>query len=123
MPWNDDDPSALASLFTRDGVYQDLAFQQTWRGHRQIALWHSITHQGITGVRIKVTNAFRGGDHVAVQWTFSGTMRGAPASFTVPATTIMRLRHGRIVSDVDYYNRADLLKQSGLPADWTPPTS
>ena len=36
--------------------------------------------------------------------------------------TMLRLRGDRIVSNSDYYNVADVLRQSGLPPTWTPPT-
>jgi hypothetical protein len=52
--------------------------------------------------------------------TFHGHIKGAPSAFTVPAITVLRLNGSKIASDNDYYKFADVLRQSGLPADWSP---
>ncbi|MFI1368839.1 hypothetical protein [Streptomyces griseochromogenes] len=42
----------------------------------------------------------------------------------MPMTTLLNLEknHCLITSDEDHYSLAAFLSQSGLPADWTPPT-
>jgi ketosteroid isomerase-like protein len=65
---------------------------------------------------VTVKDAFSGGDQIAVSWTFSGTFTdqapftppysAAGKSFSVPATSLLTVRHGRITSVDDYYNLA-----------------
>lgn len=119
--WVGRDPAELGALFTVDGTYRDLAFEVTWRGPAEIATWKQITDRGISGLSVTVDDAFRDGDHVAIQWTFAGTLAGAPRAFSVPAATVLRLDGDLIAEDADYYNRAAILAQSGLPPNWTPP--
>ncbi|MEC3976577.1 nuclear transport factor 2 family protein [Amycolatopsis sp. H20-H5] len=119
--WSENRPDAMAALFTRDATYTDLAFGATWHGQAEIGQWVTKTHSAIKNARVKVSSFFRGDNQIAIQWTFSGMMPGATKPFAVPATTIMKLRGERIVTNADYYNLADLLKQSGLPADWAVP--
>ncbi|MGW5251113.1 ester cyclase [Streptomyces sp. NPDC004129] len=128
--WNTASPQKMAAMFTEDGVYQGNAFQVTMTGHAGVATWVAITEQGIKNAHVHVVDAFGEGDKIAVRWTFSGTDTGAfakdrPAtgkSFSVPATTVMDLKGGKIQHLTDYYNLADLLRQVGLPAGvWTPP--
>ncbi|WP_329384633.1 SgcJ/EcaC family oxidoreductase [Streptomyces sp. NBC_01716] len=122
--WNDADPQKMASLFTKDGTYEDFAFQGAFHGKEGVAMWVSLTHQSIRDAKVTVTDAFRTGDRVSIRWVFSGTDTGAFApdlpstgkSFAVPATTVMELRNGRIKRTSDYYNLADVLRQVGLPA-------
>ena len=38
----------------------------------------------------------------------------------MPAVTVLRLRGKLIRASDDYYNRGEILSESGLPADWTP---
>lgn len=49
-----------------------------------------------------------------ISWTFSGQVAGAPKPFSVPAITVLRLRGHQIVTDDDYYSKADVLSQSGF---------
>ena len=118
--WNGNRPADMAALFTTDATYDDLAFQASWRGTDQIAQWVGLTHSAIDRPDVRIDTAFRSGDRLAVTWTFSGQVRGAPRAFSVPVTTIMQLRDEQILHNSDYYNLSALLRQSGLPADWDP---
>ncbi|MFE7413199.1 ester cyclase [Streptomyces laurentii] len=127
--WNSSNPQKMAALFTKDGVYQDNAFQGTMRGTKGVADWVTMTAQTIGDAHVEIVDAFRDGDRIAVRWKFSGTESGDftkeyPAtgkSFTVPAVTIMDLKGDKIQHLTDTYNLADLLRQSGLPAGaWNP---
>lgn len=120
--WSKNQPDKMAALFTRDATYTDLAFGAAWHGQAEIGQWITTTHAVIKDARVKVSSSFRSGDQIAVEWTFSGVMPGATKPFAVPATTIMKLRGERIVTNTDYCNLADLLKQSGLPAEWPAPS-
>lgn len=118
--WNDNRPDELAELFSHDATYTDVALGVAWHGKAEIGQWVTNTHAGIKDVRVEVKSSFRSGDQIAIEWTFSGVMPGATKPFAVPAVTIMKLRGGRIYTNDDYYNLADVLKQSGLPAEWSP---
>lgn len=123
--WNSGEGQRLAALFTTDARYTDHAFGATFTGRDGVATWVSITNDSIDNAHVDVLSAFRAGNQVAIQWAFSGTLIGAPSPFSVPAVTILHLRKGKIASDDDYYNLADLLHQSGLSADTdlTPPAA
>lgn len=77
----------------------------------------------IDDVRVELVHAFRDGDSMAVQSFYSGHLEGAPRPFRVPMATVQRLRGNLVVDDTDHYNLADVLRQSGLPENWTPPAS
>lgn len=122
--WNAGSPERMAALFTEDGVYEDHAFQVVFRGRDGVAQWVSITTGAIDDTHVEVTGAFRSGDRIAVQWTFSGTdsaggLGGQPPtgkSFSVPAASIFEMKGNKIRRVDDYYNLADLLRQLGLPS-------
>lgn len=122
--WNSGDGQRMAALFTEDGVYEDFAFERRYQGREAIASWVSLTLQVIPDTRIEVTDAFRSGDRVAVEFVFSGTpgelVPGVPAtgrSFSVPGVSVFELRGGRLAQVSDYYNVDTLYRQIGL----TPP--
>lgn len=117
--WNTAAADDLASLFTARATYSDFAFGATFTGRAEIAEWVRITHRSIDNLDVEVTDAFRTSDRIAVRWTFSGQIVGAPKPFSVPASTVMEIRRGKITYNGDYYNLAEVLRQSGLPSDAT----
>jgi steroid delta-isomerase-like uncharacterized protein len=128
--WNNGSPERMAALFTDDGTYEDHAFQVAFHGKDGVAQWVSITTGAIDETHVEVTRAFRGGDRIAVEWTFSGKntaggLAGLPPtgkSFSVPAVSIFEMEGNEIRRVDDYYNLADLLRQVGLPSGaWVPP--
>jgi steroid delta-isomerase-like uncharacterized protein len=118
--WNNGQGQRLARLFTVDARYTDQAFGATFTGRDGVATWVGITQDSIENARVDLGSAFRAGNRVAIQWTFSGTLVGAPSAFALPAATVLRLHKGKIASNDGYYNLADLLQQSGLSADTDP---
>ncbi|MFF1338418.1 nuclear transport factor 2 family protein [Streptomyces sp. NPDC058290] len=120
--WNGTEPQALGALFTADGTYTDEAVAITFRGRTEISGWKARADSLIDNVRVTVRAAHRDGDRITVRAVYSGHLKGAPQPFAVPMTTLLDLdaNHCRIVSDRDHYSLATVLRQSGLPADWTP---
>ncbi|WP_432545012.1 nuclear transport factor 2 family protein [Kineococcus sp. SYSU DK002] len=118
--WNDADAQRLGSLFTGDGRYTDHAFGPTFTGPAGVQQWVANTHAGIADVRGDLRWAHKHGDEIVFSWYFSGHFRGAPEGFRVPAVTVITLRGNKIATNDDYYSHADVLAQSGLPADWQP---
>ena len=88
-----------------------------------MASWVELTVQNIPDAHGVILDAFRVGDRAAVQWIFSGTplqmgpVEGTGKSFSVPATSIFVLEGDRIRAVHDYYNRAEVFRQLGLPSD------
>jgi hypothetical protein len=119
--WETTDTRDLARLYTKDAVYTDRALTLVFRGRGGVTAWETGSHQLITNFGFEVTGGFRGRDEVVVEGVFSGQIVGAPRPFAVPAVTVLRLRGNLIRSSDDYYNRGEILSDSGLPADWTPP--
>ncbi|MGW6918181.1 nuclear transport factor 2 family protein [Kitasatospora sp. NPDC054939] len=121
--WNGSDPRALGALFTADGTYTDLAVGLTFHGRQEISGWKARADRLIDGVHVTVRATHRTGTRITVETTYAGHLKGAPEPFAVPMTTRLDLdARGRITADQDHYSLAAVLTQSGLPADWTPPT-
>ncbi len=126
--WNTADAKGMAELFTDDGVYQDFAFEARVEGKAGVAGWVTLTANAIPNARAVILDAFQTNDRVAVQWVFSGTplrLGNIPStgkSFSIPVTSVFFLEQGRIQTVADYYNRAEVFQQLGLPSDsWAIP--
>ncbi|WP_268220549.1 nuclear transport factor 2 family protein [Streptomyces sp. EMB24] len=121
--WTTGDTRDLARLYTRDAVYTDRALNLVFRGSKGVEEWETGSRQLIENLKFEATGGFRGGDGVVVEGVFSGRIVGAPRPFAVPLVTVLRLRGNLIQSSNDYYNRGEIVSESGLPADWAPPGS
>ncbi|MCM4079250.1 nuclear transport factor 2 family protein [Paractinoplanes hotanensis] len=121
--WRTTDTRDLARLYTKDAVYTDRALNLVFRGREGVTEWETGSHQLVGDLGFEVTGGFRGRDEAVVEGVFSGHIVGAPRPFAVPAVTVLRLRGDLIRASDDYYNRGEILSDSGLPADWTPPGS
>lgn len=126
--WNKADAKGMAGLFTDDGVYQDFAFEARFQGKVGVAGWVTLTVDAIPDARAVILDAFQAGDRVAVQWIFTGTPRrlggiaSTGKSFSIPVTSVFFLKQNRIQMVADYYNRAEIFQQLGLPSDaWALP--
>ncbi|BCJ56117.1 hypothetical protein Asp14428_75920 [Actinoplanes sp. NBRC 14428] len=120
--WTTPDTQDLARLYTRDAVYTDHTLGLVFHGRKGVAQWEAGSRQLIPDVEYVLQSAFRGGDSVVVQGLFRGRIAGAPKPFSIPIATVLHLRGNLVQSSYDYYNRQDVLVQSGLPLDWKPPT-
>jgi len=121
--WTGTDPTALGALFTADATYTDEAIGVTMTGREQIAGWKARTDAMIDGVGVTIKDAQHTGDRVRIEGVYSGHLKGAPTPFAVAIVTLLDLRGDQIAADRDLYRLADVLAQSGLPADWKPSDS
>ena len=119
--WRNNATHGLAALFTEDATYTDQGVGKVSHGRDGVAAWQQNTYKLIPDANIELTDAFRNGDRVSIEGTYTGQIQGAPRPFALPLATVLQLRGNQIVSDTDYYNLADLLRESGLPPTWTPP--
>lgn len=115
--WNTGDGNRMASLFATDGTYQDFSLGYRFTGREGIAKFVQESIKNVADLHVTVTDAFRTNNRVALRFTFSGHVNGAPKAFSVPVLTVMELKGDKIMYDGDYYNRLEVLKQSGLPTN------
>ncbi|MBP0460362.1 nuclear transport factor 2 family protein [Streptomyces montanisoli] len=122
--WNGTEPEALGDLFTARATYTDQAIGVTLHGRKEIAGWKTRTNSLIENAHVTVHATHRAGQHLTIEAVYSGHLKGAPKPFAVPMATLLELHgHHLIASDQDYYSLNQVLAQSGLPADWTPPAA
>lgn len=118
---NDAEPRAFAAQFTEDATLEDLALRVAYRGKEGALAWASATHEHIRDAHVEVLEVFQRCDHVSVRWMLSGSATtGKPGeeaaagpSFSVPVTTVLELRDGKIASESDFYDAAELDSQLG----------
>lgn len=115
--WNSTDPEKLVSAFTPDGVYEDVTFGIVKKGSAQIRDLHKFFHSGVSGLYVKLVNSHVAEGHGTIEWIFGGTdvevwKTGKP--FSVRGVSVIDVKGGRILRNLDYYDAATIMKQVGV---------
>ena len=119
--WNSHDVDKIASFFTDDCVYEDVAFGVVNRGKKEIKDFIKAMYVWSPDLKFDLKSFFSAGGWTASEWVMTGThageVPGIPAtgkSFSVRGASIEELRGGEISRHTDYYNLLSFLQQVGL---------
>jgi steroid delta-isomerase-like uncharacterized protein len=115
--WNSHDADAVAALFTRDGLFEDVPFGVVAHGTQEIRAAADGFFTVVPDLHISVVNSSLTDGRGTIEWVFSGTdhgVYGTGKTFAFRGATVLELRGGRISRDSDYWDLATLLRQLGL---------
>lgn len=120
--WNTHDVEKIASFFTDDCVYENLARGQTYHGKDQLRGWVKASFDAIPDFKLDITSLFASGDLLACEWIMTGTnthplspeLPATGKSFSVRGSTIVQMKDGKIQRNADYWDLATFLRQLGL---------
>ena len=115
--WNAHDADKVASFYTDDVVYEDVAFGLKAHGHEELRKMARDFFAAVPDLKLEVvrnTSMGRGG---SVEWIFSGTDVGlykTGKKFSVRGASVYELRGSKFSSNRDYYDSASIMRQVGL---------
>ena len=115
--WNSRDANKVASCFTEDAVYEDVAAGQVNRGRAEIHKWAAGAFADIENFKIEVVSISVRNRRSTVEWIWSGTDKGlfkTGKPFSVRGVSVIELRGGRVSSYKEYYDFATVMRQLGL---------
>src|SRR6267378_382024 len=119
--WSRHDMKRVASVFTDDCVYEDVALGVVNRGKEQLKAFGDGFIAGVPDLSVDVTSRFASGDMAAAEWRMSGThtgdLPGMPATgkkFSLRGVSTFQLRGDRVVRCSDYWDLATFQKQLGF---------
>jgi len=119
--WSSHDVEKIASFFTDDCVYEDVAVGAVNRGKEELKAFASALFAGVPDLKFELKSVFVAGDRAGDEWIMTGTQTGAlpgiPAtgkSFSIRGASIIELHEGKITRNADYWDLASLLRQLGL---------
>jgi len=119
--WNTHDLDKMASFFTDDCVYENLASGHVYRGKDSLKAWAKMTFEIIPDFKVDAASLFVSGDWLACEWVMTGTQTGnapdLPAtgkSFRVRGSSIVQLKDGKILRNADYWDWATFMHQLGV---------
>ncbi len=116
--WSAHDVERIASYFTEDAIYEDVTLGEVHRGRPAIKAFAQGTFDLLPEFAIEQRSLLGGERWAAVEWVMTGTDRATGKRFSVRGVSVMELEGGKIRRNSDYWNMADLLRQTGaLPQD------
>ncbi|MGA9529683.1 MAG: nuclear transport factor 2 family protein [Terriglobales bacterium] len=118
--WNSHNPEKMLPLFADDIVYEDVAYGEISHGHTELRKFAADEFEAVPDLDLKLLHASVANNHATIEWSFSGTDKGIYKSgkkFTVRGVSVIDLRGGKIVRNLDFYDSAAIMRQAGvLPA-------
>jgi steroid delta-isomerase-like uncharacterized protein len=115
--WNAHDADRVASLYTDDVIYEDVAFGLTARGHAEMRKMAADFFASVPDLKLEVVSSTSMGNHGSVEWVFSGTDVGlfkTGKKFSVRGASVYELRGQKFSANRDYYDSASLMRQVGV---------
>jgi steroid delta-isomerase-like uncharacterized protein len=118
--WNSTDPEVLVTVFTPDGVYEDVAFGLKKKGSAELRDLHKFFHESVGGLYVKLVSTHVANGYGTIEWIFGGRDVGVFKTgkpFAVRGVSVIEVRGNHISRNLDYYDAATIMKQVGkLPA-------
>jgi steroid delta-isomerase-like uncharacterized protein len=119
--WSNHDMERVASVFTDDCIYEDVALGVINRGRDELVAFGNGFIEGVPDLRVQITSRFATGDMAATEWKMSGThtgnLPGMPATgktFSLRGASVFQIRGDRLVRCSDYWDLATFQKQLGF---------
>lgn len=130
--WASHDVEKIASYFTDDCVYEDLAAGVVLHGKEELKAFAKGSFTAFPDFKIEVKSFFASGlgrlgfGKVGSEWVMTGTHNGdlhirdlttLPAtgkSFSVRGASMTEMHKGKIKRNSDYYDNVSVLRQLGV---------
>jgi steroid delta-isomerase-like uncharacterized protein len=119
--WNRHDVAGILSHYDDEITWHDMALGRTHRGKAEVGEVLRTLFEAVPDLRLDLTTRLPHGDHVAEEYTLTGThlgtLFGIPATgrrLRIQAVSFVRMRNGRLAEDNFYVDVAGLLVQVGL---------
>jgi steroid delta-isomerase-like uncharacterized protein len=115
--WNAHDANQVASFYTEEVVYEDVAFGIKARGQEELRKMAAGFFTGVPDLKLEIVSHTSTGNRGSVEWVFSGTDVGlykTGKKFSVRGASVYELRGGKFSSNRDYYDSASIMRQVGI---------
>jgi steroid delta-isomerase-like uncharacterized protein len=119
--WSKGDVEGILACFTDDCVFEDMALQAKFEGKEGVRGFAQATFAAIPDFRWTPTIILIDGSRAGTEWRMTGTQTGdfpgipgTGKSFSVPGSSVLEIRAGKIHQNRDYWSLATYLGQMGL---------
>ena len=119
VAWNTHDPDKVASFYTDDVVYEDVAFGTVARGRTAMRKLAADFFAAVPDLKLELVSDSLHNGYGAAEWVFSGTDVGlykTRKKFSVRGASVYRMQGRKCSNNRDYYDSATIMHQVGLPS-------
>jgi steroid delta-isomerase-like uncharacterized protein len=118
---NAHDVEKIASLFTEDGISEDVPMEIVHHGKEGVKANFSMEFTAFSDYKVEVKTIIVAGDYAATEAVMTATHTGdlpmLPAtgkSVSVRAASIIEMRGDKIKRNSNYFNMASMMQQLGV---------
>ena len=119
--WNAHDIAAALPFYDPEIVWTNLAMEEVYRGHPEVAKFLDSLYTGFPDMTFAVSRRFARGEEIAEEWIMAGTHGGKYLGIPptgrrveIRGSSLIRMRDGKFVSDDFYYDGASVMRQLGV---------
>jgi steroid delta-isomerase-like uncharacterized protein len=118
--WNTHDPDKVVQFYTKDVVYEDVAYGAVNHGTAELKKFAADFFEAVPDLKLEVVHITVHNGHGVAEWVLTGTDKGlynTGKKFSVRGVSVSEMRAGKCSSNRDFYDLATIMKQVGvLPA-------
>jgi steroid delta-isomerase-like uncharacterized protein len=103
------DVEKIASCFTEDCFYEDVAQGGVMRGREAVKAGYSDFFADIPDFKLELESLFISGNWAGSEWVMTGTPTTGE-SFSTRGASISELEEGKVKRNTDYYDPSSLLQ-------------
>ncbi|MGA2504595.1 MAG: nuclear transport factor 2 family protein [Anaerolineales bacterium] len=103
------DAEKIASCFTKDCVYEDMALGEVMHGREAVKAGYSDLFAAFPDFKVETLSLFKAGNWVGSEWVMTGTST-AGKSFSTRGASISEFEEGKIKRNTDYYDPSAFLQ-------------
>jgi steroid delta-isomerase-like uncharacterized protein len=115
--WNSHDPDKVVTYYTKDVVYEDVAYGTVSHGRSELRKFASGFFEAVPDLKLEVVSSSVRHGHGVAEWVLSGTDRGlykTGKKFSVRGASVFEMRDGKCSSNKDFYDLATIMRQVGV---------
>ncbi len=119
--YNRHDPDAAAALYDEQVTNVQMPYGKPVQGREAMRATYVNVFRAFPDIHVEIENIVQDGPWVAVEWQFTGTMRGefagqppTHAPFTLRGCELFRVENGRIQTQRGYWDKASMFAQLNL---------
>jgi len=103
------DTAKIATCFTEDCFYQDMALGGITRGREAVKAGYSDIFATIPDFKLEILSLFIADNWVGSEWIMTGTST-IGKTFSTQGASISELQEGKIKRNTDYYDPSSFLQ-------------
>ena len=119
--YNRHDADSVTSLYDEDIINIQLPYEKSVEGRATMLLTYQNIFKAFPDIHLQIENIIEGENSVAVEWLFSGTMKGAFAghapnskTFKMRGCEIFQVANGKILIQHGYWDKTTMFDQLGI---------